>query len=250
METLKNKPKILLAEDSLLSRKIAVRIIENCGCETDTAENGREALEKAAANSYDLIIMDMFMPEMDGGDAAAEMRKKGIKTPIVALSANQVTSEEQTQYGFNDSILKPISNTEVSRILSAYCHFGKPPEDLVSPSAPGADVSVFDEASALEFAGGSRTVLTEMITIYTESTGKNIDRLALHLDSYDLQKAKSAAHLIKGEAKSLGVKKVFSTAAEIDEAAKSGDREKCLALLPELRKNFSEFNESLTSIRK
>ena len=250
MEPLKNKPRVLLVEDSILSTKIAVRIIENCGCETDTAENGREALEKASANAYDLIIVDMFMPEMNGGDASIEIRKNGVKTPIVALSANPVTPEERIRYGFNDSIMKPISNTEVSRILSLYCLPEKPHEARTPTHAPDSGVSVFDEAEALEFAGGSRTVLTQMITMYIEGTGKNIDRLSLHSDSCDLQKAKSAAHLIKGESKVMGVKKVFSTATEIEEAAKAGDREKCLSLIPELRKNFSEFNESLNPIRK
>ena len=73
MESVINKPRILLAEDSLLSRKIAVRILENCGCQTDTAENGMEVLEKASSNVYDLIIVDMFMPGMNGGDATVEI---------------------------------------------------------------------------------------------------------------------------------------------------------------------------------
>ncbi|MFA6290576.1 MAG: response regulator [Victivallales bacterium] len=250
MDPLKNRPRILLAEDSALSRKIVVRIIENCGCEIDTAENGREALEKASANKYDLIVVDMFMPEMDGGDASMEIRKRGVKTPIVALSANPVTPEEQTRYGFNDSILKPVSNTEVNRILSLYCHLEKPHEARASTQVPVPDVSVFDEAGALEFAGGSRTLLTQMITMYVDGTEKNIDKLFSHSDSYDLQKAKSAAHLIKGESKAMGVNKVFSTAADIEEAAKAGDREKCLSLIPELKKNFSEFNDSLKPVRK
>lgn len=245
-----SKPKILLAEDSSLSRKIAVRIIENCGGETDTAENGREALEKASSNAYDLIIMDMFMPEMNGGDSAIEIRKIGVKTPIVALSANPITQEEQQQYGFNDSMLKPVSNTEVTRILSTYCKTGGTDSSGKPTPASGIDFSVFDESGALEFAGGSRTVLTQMITLYIEGTKKNIDNLKSHLDSCDLQKAKSAAHLIKGEAKSMSVTKVFSTASEIEVAAMSGDREKCLSMLPALRKYFSEFVESLDIVHR
>ncbi len=250
MESLINKPRILLAEDSALSRKIAVRIFENCGCETDTVENGMEALEKASANKYDLIVVDMFMPEMNGGEASIEIRKKGVKTPIVVLSANPVTPEEQIRYGFNDSILKPVSNTEVNRMLSLYCRPGKTHEAWTSTHADVSDASVFDEAGALEFAGGSRTLLTQMITMYVDGTEKNIDSLASHSNSYDLQKAKSAAHLIKGESKAMGVKKVFSTAAEIEDAAKAGDREKCLSLIPELKKNFTEFNDSLKPVRK
>jgi two-component system sensor histidine kinase/response regulator len=250
MEPLRSKPRILIAEDSVLSRKIAVRIIENCGCETDTAGNGREAFEKASTNAYDLIIMDMCMPDMDGGDSAMEIRKAGIKTPIVALSANAITAEEQIRYGLNDSMLKPISNSELNRVLALYCHLEKQDEAMMPISAAGADASVFDEAGALEFAGGSKTVLAQMITMFIEGTENNINRLFSYLDSYDLQQAKSAAHLIKGESKAMGVKKVFSAATEIEEAAKAADRGRCLSLIPVLKKNFLEFKETLNSIRK
>ena len=177
MEPLRNKPRILIAEDSVLSRKIAVRIIENCGCETDTAGNGREAFEKASTNAYDLIIMDMCMPDMDGGDSAMEIRKAGIKTPIVALSANTITAEEQIRYGLNDSMLKPISNSELNRVLALYCHLEKHNEAMMPISATRTHASVFDQAGALVFAGGSRTLLTRMITMCIEGTGQNIDRL-------------------------------------------------------------------------
>lgn len=250
MEAVKNKPRILLAEDSILSRKIAVRVIENCDCEIDTAENGREAFEKASANAYDLIIMDMFMPEMNGGEASVEIRKTGIKTPIVALSANPVTPEERIQYGFNDSMLKPVSKTEIARILSLYCNPRETGDAPASISNAGTDDSLFDEAGALEFAGGNRAVLTEMLRIYVECTGKNILDLSSHLDSCDLQKAKSAAHLIKGESKAMCAKMIFQVSSEIEEAAKDGDRGKCRSLVPELEKSFSRFKESLNSTRK
>jgi HPt (histidine-containing phosphotransfer) domain-containing protein len=141
-------------------------------------------------------------------------------------------------------MLKPISTTEVNRMISTYCHNG-----WASMTALGANAPIFDEAGALEFASGNRTVLTEMITLYIKGTEKNIDMIALHLESCDMQKAKSAAHLIKGESKAMGVRKVFSTAAKIEEAAKAGDREKCLSLTLELRSNFTEFNESLNSAK-
>jgi CheY-like chemotaxis protein len=248
MEAVKNKPRILLAEDSILSRKIVVRVMENCGCEIDTVENGREAFEKASANTYDLIIMDMFMPEMNGGESSIEIRKAGIKTPIVALSANPVTPEERIQYGFNDSMLKPVSKTEIARMLSLYCNLGESEASLASIS--DADDSLFDKAGALEFAGGNRNVLAEMLKLYVGCTEKNIGDLSSHLDSCDLQKAKSAAHLIKGESKAMCAKMIFQVSSEIEEAAKAGDRGKCLSLVPELEKCFSRFKESLNSVRK
>jgi len=82
-----NKMKILLAEDSALSRKLALKMIEHCGHDADSAEDGRQAVEKACSCSYDLILMDMFMPGLDGGEAALEIRSKGASTPIVALCA-------------------------------------------------------------------------------------------------------------------------------------------------------------------
>lgn len=115
------KIKILIAEDSLLGRKLAVKMIEHCGHEVDSVENGRHAVERANSNSYDLILMDMFMPELNGGDAALEISKSELSVPIIALSGDAISSGELARYGMKDSILKPLSENELERVIAAYC---------------------------------------------------------------------------------------------------------------------------------
>ncbi len=242
--------KILLAEDSALSRKLALKMIEHCGHDADSAEDGRQAVEKACSCSYDLILMDMFMPGLDGGEAALEIRSKGASTPIVALSGDLIGQDELSRYGITDSILKPLSEGELARVVAAHCKAsGHAPAEAghgqAAPSPAGSQVSqdIFDEKAALEFAGGNSTVLSEMLMLFAGGTGKNIDRLASAISDGDMQKAKSASHLIKGEAKSLGALKVYRTAAEINEAAKSGGAGRCSELLPSLRSDFQEFKD-------
>ncbi|GEM_PF-2943023 len=241
MSELKKRLKILLAEDSLISRKLAVKMIEHCGHEADSAENGRQVVEKACSGSYDLILMDMFMPELDGGDAALEIIAKGCTSPIIALSGDILNRTDLDRYGMKDSILKPLSEKELSRVIASYCSSSLQAVRPPPVSGTSAPQEIFDEKAALEFSGGDKTVLAEMLSLYAEATGKNIERLIAEIGTGDMQKVKSIAHLIKGESKSLGILKVFAKASELNEAAKSADRESCSKLAIELKSVFHEF---------
>ncbi|HCE44809.1 MAG TPA: hypothetical protein DET40_14810 [Lentisphaeria bacterium] len=237
------KIRILLAEDSLLGRKLALKMIEHCGHEADYAENGKEAVDKSCANAYDLILMDMYMPELNGGDAALEISRKGVLAPIIALSGDVIGAEELARYSMRDSIVKPLSENELKRVIAAHCSVKdeSAPAKCVESSSSSSSGIIFDEKAALEFACGSEDTLAEMISIYLEGTGRNIEILSASIDTGDMQKAKSASHLIKGESKSLGAMKIFTGASEINDAAKAGDRERCASMMHSLRNDFKEF---------
>jgi len=235
------KIRILIAEDSLISRKLALKMIEHCGYEADSAENGTQAVDMACGNQYDLILMDMFMPELNGGDAALEISRRGVSTPTVALSGDVIGSEELDRCRMRDSIQKPMSENELKRVIAAYCRRNGQSAQPISTGDSSKSDLVFDEKAALEFAGGNKDTLAEMLSIFIEGTEKNIERLSANIDAGDMQKAKSAAHLIKGEAKSLGAMKIFQSAAAINDAAKSGDCNRCTSAIQPLKDCFSEF---------
>lgn len=113
---------VLLAEDNLVGRKIAGKILESLSCSVDFAEDGVEAVEKAASRQYDIILMDMVMPEMNGGDASAAIRARGISTPIVAMSANILSKEQIEKYGMDGSIPKPFNRNDIAEALRKYGH--------------------------------------------------------------------------------------------------------------------------------
>ncbi len=113
---------ILVADDNLINQKVAQAIFKNLGYEIDLAMNGREVIEKLANRDYDIIFMDVMMPEMDGFEAADEVRRQGKDIPIIAVTAdtNQETRVRANHTGMNDFIAKPIKVDEIKRVLIHY----------------------------------------------------------------------------------------------------------------------------------
>jgi two-component system, sensor histidine kinase and response regulator len=116
---------VLVVEDNPVNQKIAVRMLEKIGCRVDLAANGAEALRKAAQSPYDLIFMDCQMPEMDGYEATAEIRRcEGhVKhTPIIAMTAHTMQGDREKclQTGMDDFLPKPVKKEALSEILQKW----------------------------------------------------------------------------------------------------------------------------------
>ncbi|WP_417592417.1 response regulator [Owenweeksia hongkongensis] len=113
---------ILIAEDNPMNVLVLSKLLEQFGVMADVASDGLEALQKLETKSYDLIFMDLHMPEMDGLEATRKIRDKGLNLPIVALSANitKKSREESKSSGMQDYITKPFTREVILRILSKY----------------------------------------------------------------------------------------------------------------------------------
>ena len=107
---------ILLAEDNPINIKLADKIFSKMGYDVDIAKNGQEAVDMAMAKNYDMIFMDCQMPEKSGYDATMELRKNGIKSVIVAMTANALEEENRKclNAGMDDYLAKPIHITDLS----------------------------------------------------------------------------------------------------------------------------------------
>ncbi len=123
--------KILLAEDNIVNQKVAVRMLEKLGCRVDAVANGLEALDALRRISYDLVLMDCQMPEMDGYIATGAIREQeattGIHIPIIAMTANAMTGDRERclQAGMDDYISKPIKSDQLLEVLRVW---GTPPD--------------------------------------------------------------------------------------------------------------------------
>ncbi len=119
LNKLRKDIRILLAEDNLINQKVAQTIFKNLGYEIDLARNGNEAVEKALKDDYDIIFMDVMMPEKDGNQATIELRSKGFKAPIIAMTAN-IHNEDKNKslsLGMDDYVTKPVRVETVKKIL-------------------------------------------------------------------------------------------------------------------------------------
>ncbi len=116
---LKPDLKILVAEDNPINQKVAKTLFKNLGYEVDFANNGLEVLQLVEQQKYDIIFMDIMMPEMDGLEATQALRKRGIQIPIIAMTANISKDEKQEALatGMNDYVTKPVKIDTVKKIL-------------------------------------------------------------------------------------------------------------------------------------
>jgi signal transduction histidine kinase len=114
--------KILVAEDNPSNQKLITILLQKMGVEVTIAEDGHKAVEKCSNETYDLILMDMQMPNMNGYDATRELRKKGIKSPIIAVTANAMMGDEQKclEAGCDGYISKPIDRAKLNEVVGQY----------------------------------------------------------------------------------------------------------------------------------
>lgn len=117
--------KALIVEDYFINQEVTQGILELMELEVDLAENGREALEQHKTNRYDVIIMDVQMPELDGYETSKEIRKResdGQHTPIIALTANAISGDREKclDSGMDDYLSKPIEPEKLESILQKY----------------------------------------------------------------------------------------------------------------------------------
>lgn len=113
---------VLLVEDALDNRLLVSRFLTIAGAKVDTAENGKEALEKFGEKTYSAVLMDLQMPTMDGYEAMAELKRQGTKIPVIALTAHAMKEDRLRclAAGFNDHISKPINRQELIELLSRH----------------------------------------------------------------------------------------------------------------------------------
>lgn len=123
-----HKPNILLAEDQLINQKIVVQLLAKKGCSVTTAVNGIEAFQRAHETAFDLVFMDVQMPEMDGFEATRKIRSdnsgKNSSTPIIALTANAMKGDREKclESGMDDYISKPLHPEDIFKTIEKYCY--------------------------------------------------------------------------------------------------------------------------------
>ncbi|MBF0474948.1 MAG: response regulator, partial [Deltaproteobacteria bacterium] len=233
---------ILLVEDNVLNQQVASELLEAAGLRVTTAGNGRDGVDAVLAGSYDLVLMDIQMPEMDGLEATRLIRthERLQCLPIVAMTAHAMAGdrEKSLQAGMNDHITKPIDPDELYATLVRWVQPGER-ECSLAPvrkveEAPVAlpelpDVDVAD--GLRKVAGNTRVYLKVLKGFYSDyqNAGGSI-RAALEANRFD--EARRAAHTIKGVAGNIGAQALFQTAGALELALKDDHQEEARGLFP------------------
>ena len=240
---------VLVVDDGVENRQLVRVLLEEVGLLVSEAENGLIAVDRVAAGSFDLVLMDMQMPVMDGQTATRRLRDSGCTLPIIALTANAMKGFEREleASGFSGFQTKPIDVDALLRDLAQRLGGAVVEADMAGASVPAAepDLSLVDDGgpSAVQqdepplvsrLAGHAK--LGRIVARFVEQLPAKLAQMDGAARRADMQELASLAHWLKGAGGSVGFDALFEPAKALEDAAKAGDGAVAAAILAELHR--------------
>jgi two-component system, sensor histidine kinase len=242
--------RVLLVEDVELNQVLITDMLRAHGHDVTLAKNGMEAVDLAAKEAFDLVLMDVQMPVMDGVEATRHIRRlppPAGEVPVLALSAN-VMAAEQARYmaaGMNGALAKPIDWGQLFEALARYGGSGQKPTDNAGKADTPIDLAVLARLQDLQDQAGGLT--HKLAEIFMRDTGHRLNELRHAVGCTDAPAAARIAHAIKGSAANLGAHIMVRICAEIETGAEAADLGAAPTLLDELQHEFTRACDTLTA---
>ncbi|MGH6736804.1 MAG: response regulator [Methyloceanibacter sp.] len=227
--------RVLLVEDNEINQEVAMGQLEDANVFVDLAENGEVAIELIEKNDYDVVLMDMQMPVMDGVAATRVLRanRRFNDLPIIAMTANAMASDRELclDVGMNDHIAKPIDPHQLFGVLLRWIRRGDFDGNRMDGAAgatrnaekvDGLQLKGVDVAAGLRLTGGKRSRYEALLRKFAERQDGAVEAMRLALSDGDAATAERAAHSLKGAAATLGAGALSAAAAEAEIAVRTG----------------------------
>ena len=218
--------RILLAEDNPLNQEVAVTLLRDVGLLVELANDGQEAVEMARTRLYDLILMDIQMPRLDGLEATRSIRAlpQHMTTPIIAMTANAFEEDRQNALGagMNDHIAKPVDPNRLYDTLSRWlgrevlAHTG--PAVLETPTGGLDQIPGLNLRAGLRSTLGNEKQLRQLLQMFVDAHHNDSAKIRQCLQGSSLHNARLILHSLKGSAGSVGITEVARYAARLEES--------------------------------
>ncbi len=242
---------ILIAEDHEVNRELFTVILSRLGCRVTTARDGAEALELASAAHFDLVLMDIFMPRMNGYEAAEALRRRGFTAPIVAVTASALKGEREKclAAGMNDILVKPFKKHDLAAVLEAWLPEARHNagatdgrgEEVETPSFEAGDPGIFDWEGVLDTFLGQRDTVVSLLKKFRESASRQLGELIEAEAAKDYPRFREIAHSLKGASWNLAARKLGDAALAAENAGREADAQAAAAALRRLKPAFAAF---------
>ena len=243
---------ILLAEDNAVNQKLVLRLLERMGYRADVAANGLEVLTALGRQPYDVVLMDVQMPELDGLAATRQIRMQwpASRQPrIIAMTANAMQGDREAclDAGMDDYISKPI---QVQELQTALERAVAPTNGSAAPPAEASvlDQNVLDELRKLE-ADGAPDLLADLIGLFQQETPPLLDSIHDAVATGNADKLRAAAHTLKGSSSSLGARGLAALSADLEGRGREGSVDGAAALLEPLTAEYARVCTALERIQ-
>jgi len=223
----RQKRNILLTEDNPVNARLAVRTLEKEGYVVRVVSNGQEALAALDQEPFDVVLMDVQMPEMDGFEATRRIRERETRTgahiPILAITAHALPSDRDRclEAGMDGYLSKPVDSRALREAIVHHLTSTVPPPPEPGPRAPSSEALSKEELLAR--LDNDSELLVEMIQLFRENTPKLMAQIGAAVERSDTDALALAAHSFKGSAGNFGPSPAFRCAATLEELARKGD---------------------------
>ena len=249
--------KILLAEDNLVNQRVAVGILRRRGHHVTVANNGREAVDALQRERFDLILMDVQMPEMGGFEATAIIRARelqgGSRTRIVAMTAHAMSGDRERclAAGMDGYLSKPITQSLLFDVVE------KGSMGIAASAALPVQLITFNRGELMDRLGGDAELFGDVIGLFLDDCPKRLAAIKNAVELRDGELIRTSAHALKGAAGTLSAVALFDAAQTLERLGAEGRLEPTGAAWRTLAKEASslmdilrEMNEAETSVRR
>jgi len=269
--------RVLLAEDTPANQKLVTYVLSKRGHGVEVAHDGKQALEAVGQQDFDVVLMDVQMPVMDGFQATQAIRKledpKKARLPIIAMTAHALKgdSDRCLEAGMDSYISKPVKGEELIELVERLAGTGGsdeqaavPPPEQEPPSAavagsttpdvvgqvPATDASVFNLDEAVSKCDGNYGIVQEMIGCLINEAESLIEKMRTALSTGNAMGLGNTAHRLKGTVLYLGAQLATDAAQRVEQIGQSGDLTTAAEAIEELVIQIGRLKEALASHRR
>jgi CheY-like chemotaxis protein/HPt (histidine-containing phosphotransfer) domain-containing protein len=249
------KARVLLAEDNPVNQQVALGILEKIGVRVDAVATGAEALQALQTTPYDLVLMDVQMPVMDGLEATRRIRDPGSavlnhRIPIVAMTANAMKGDRERclEAGMNDYVAKPVDPFKLVGAVRTWLGGGTEASQVLADPVPAAESPaplVFDRPGFLSRVMDNERIARKVIAAFLPDTTARLAKLQQVLEAKDPVALAEEAHSLKGSSANVGGEAMRQVALALEMAGKAGNLAEAPALLAQLQVEFARLKALL-----
>lgn len=247
---------ILLVEDNTVNQVVATQLVQKRGHTVVVVSNGRDALAALEKERFDLILMDVQMPGMNGLETTAAIRRTeqttGTHIPIIAMTAYAMNEDRERclAAGMDEYVSKPVEKELLFQAIEKLTRLSaenkvKPIEEPVPDTAPD---TVFDDAEALKYVGGDAEVLEKVVEIFLAECPKHLAHLQKAIQDNDPKAIEVAAHSIRGSAAGLFAMRSVNAAGKLEEMGRNGSLSGSGEAYARLEQEISKLQKALSAI--
>ena len=235
--------KILLAEDNLINQKVAIRTLNSAGYDVDAVMNGDQAVRAHTQYNYDLILMDVQMPDVDGFTATKmirAMKEPKNKIPIIAITAHALIGDREKciEAGMDEYVPKPMVARQIIQLIDHFLKINYADDKQASENSN--DMRYFDFDRLKQISLGDEVFEKDLLTDYFADAEQKINILLELLSAENIKKIVDVAHTLKGSSYSVGAKLIGDEALGIELSARNDDLGNVEERIPKLSKSIKE----------